>query len=346
MNDPESVKRFRRMGTVTLFAVYFLILVGATVRASGAGMGCPDWPTCFGRWIPPTDESQLPDNYHEIYAVGYADSRFNPLKTWTEYLNRLVGAAIGFLILLTLIHSIPFLKKDKTVFYLVLTVFLLTGLQAWMGSLVVASNLHPAAITAHMLLALVIVALLIHALTRSQRDWLETVDTSGLPKRFRAVLMAAMGMTLLQVAMGTQVREAVDALAAAHGNSDRRLWREHFPLIFYLHRTFSAVLLFTNLWLAWKIGRAAPKNRLLSSAAVALPLLITAAIATGIAMDRFAIPAAAQPAHLLLASLVFGIQFFLFIACRYSRQAAHSTGNTPHSFIKLQARSRSSKYKI
>ncbi len=101
MIDIQAAK-FRRLGTLTIFAVYFVILVGGIVRASGSGMGCPDWPTCFGQWVPPTDESQLPANYHQIYAQrGYENTQFNPVKTWIEYTNRLVGVTIGFLILLT-----------------------------------------------------------------------------------------------------------------------------------------------------------------------------------------------------------------------------------------------------
>ena len=71
-------------------------------------MGCPDWPTCFGQWVPPTSETQLPSNYQEIYAdLGYADTRFNVVKTWTEYLNRLIGVGIGLLIFLTAFFLAP-----------------------------------------------------------------------------------------------------------------------------------------------------------------------------------------------------------------------------------------------
>ncbi|MBE0437342.1 MAG: COX15/CtaA family protein, partial [Methylomicrobium sp.] len=144
MIDIEAALRFRRIGTITIFAVYFLILVGGIVRASGAGMGCPDWPTCFGKLIPPTDVSQLPPDYKTIYAErGYQNTDFNPVKTWTEYLNRLTGASIGILILLTAWSSRIYLKSDKTVFYLCLAVVFIVGFQAWLGSVVVASNLKP-----------------------------------------------------------------------------------------------------------------------------------------------------------------------------------------------------------
>ncbi len=80
MINDQAAARFRRLGTLTIFAVYFVILVGGVVRASGAGMGCPDWPTCFGKWVPPTEEAQLPANYHQIYAErGYENTQFNPV---------------------------------------------------------------------------------------------------------------------------------------------------------------------------------------------------------------------------------------------------------------------------
>ncbi|MGZ4959328.1 MAG: COX15/CtaA family protein [Methylomonas sp.] len=319
MIDAQAAARFRRLGTLTIFAVYLVILAGGIVRASGAGMGCPDWPTCFGQWVPPTHESQLPANYHDIYAArGYENTDFNPVKTWTEYTNRIIGATTGILVLLTAWSSRIYLRDDKPIFYLAVSALFLIGFQGWLGSAVVASNLKPLMITLHMLLALFIVALLIYAIARSQKTLLASIDSSWLTPRFRLVLKIAMAMTLLQVAMGTQVREAIDFIAHQHGYIDRQYWRDSFPIIFYVHRSFSAIILFTNLWLAWKIIQKADKNSLLSRMAYVLTGLIVTAILAGVSLDRLGFPAVAQPVHLLMANLIFGAQFFIFICLNYS----------------------------
>ncbi len=311
---------FRRLGILTIFAVYCVILAGGIVRASGAGMGCPDWPTCFGQWIPPTEEAQLPVNYHEIYAQrGYENTQFNPVKTWTEYSNRLLGASIGFLIFLTAWSSRIYRKTDKSIFYLSLSSFFLVGFQGWLGANVVSSNLKPYMITAHMLLALVIVALLIYTIARSQQDSLRQLSPGDLPKKFNTVLWVAMLMTLVQIAMGTQVREAVDVIA--HANIDRQFWRDDFPIIFYIHRSFSSIILFTHLWLARKLYLAVDKDSLLFRTGVALLALVVLAIVAGISLDRLGVPALVQPLHLLLASLIFGVQFFLYRSLSYANKA-------------------------
>jgi len=321
MIDPQAAARFRRLGTLTIFAIYFVILVGGIVRASGAGMGCPDWPTCFGQWIPPTDESQLPANYHEIYAArGYENTSFNPVKTWTEYTNRLIGATTGLLVILTAWASRIYLKSDKATFYLALSALFLVSFQGWLGSAVVASNLKPLMITLHMLLALFIVALLIYTISRSQKPLLTQLDTNWVSPRFTWILKLAMLMTLLQIAMGVQVRESIDYIAHQHSYIDRQYWRDSFPIIFYVHRSFSSIILFTNLWLAWTIHKNVDKNNLLARVAYSLVGLIITAILAGVSLDRLGFPAVAQPIHLLMANLIFGIQFFLFICLHYSSQ--------------------------
>jgi heme a synthase len=319
MIDTQAVLKFRYWAIFTLFVMYLVILAGSTVRASGAGMGCPDWPTCFGQWIPPTDESQLPVNYHEIYAQrGYQNTDFNPVKTWTEYANRLVGVSFGFLMLFTTWTARHFLKSDKPVFYITLTVLLLGGFQAWLGSAVVASNLKPLMISVHMLMALLLATLLIYAIARSQREFISHIKLDNLPAPVFTVIKVVMGMTLVQIAMGLQVREAVDFLA--HSTSlDREYWREAFPLIFYVHRSFSSIILFTNLWMCWKIYQTQEKNSLLVKLAIALMSLIVTAILAGVSLDRLSMPRVAQPVHLLMANLIFGCQLLLFLCLRYAK---------------------------
>jgi cytochrome c oxidase assembly protein subunit 15 len=320
MNKTAAL-RFRRLGMLTIFAVYIVILAGGIVRASGAGMGCPDWPTCFGQWIPPTSEAQLPPNYHEIYAQrGYESTEFNPVKTWTEYTNRLVGVTIGFLIFLTAWSSRIYLKTDKPVFYLAVTAFLLVGFQGWLGSTVVASNLNPLKITIHMVVALIIVALLIYTITRSQRESFTPIDLTVLPAKFKTVLLVVMGMTLLQIAMGTQVREAVDFISHEHAYIDRQFWREDFPIIFYVHRSFSWLILFTSGWIARRLYQNVAKNHSLVRTGFLLFGLVIVAMLAGISLDHLGMPPAAQPIHLLMANLILGTQFFMWMSLRYSTQ--------------------------
>ncbi len=321
MIDKQAALRFRRLGILAIFSIYLVILVGGLVRASGAGMGCPDWPTCFGQWVPPTAESQLPPNYHEIYAErGYKNTQFNLIKTWTEYANRLVGVSIGIFIIFTVWASRIYLKADKGVFYLSLSVLFLVCFQGWLGSAVVASNLKPFMITLHMLLALFIVALLIYAIARSQHNFIAQLETKRIPTMVNGVLVVAMIMTLLQVMMGTQVREAVDLIANEHKYIERQYWRDSFPLIFYVHRSFSALVLFINLWLSWKIYKNVVKEHLLTRSVYGLMGLIVTAILAGVSLDRLGMPAVAQPIHLLMANLIFGMQFFIYICLRYARK--------------------------
>ncbi len=80
------MKRFRHLALFATFATYFAIFMGGLVRVSGAGLGCPDWPKCFGRWFPPTSLSQLPPEIDP--------SLFNLTLAWIEYINRLMISVI------------------------------------------------------------------------------------------------------------------------------------------------------------------------------------------------------------------------------------------------------------
>lgn len=316
----SSLSRFRRIAWITIAAVYFLILVGASVRASGAGMGCPDWPTCFGRWVPPTSEAQLPANYQEIYAeLGYADTRFNVVKTWTEYTNRLVGVTIGFLIFLTALNAWWCRQHDRAIFVASVAAFLMVGFQGWLGSRVVASNLQPGMITVHMLMALAIVGTLLYALAEARRGIMASQSIAHIDPRFETWLYVVLILTVVQVTLGTQVREMTDIIRDTEGEAARSTWIEYMPWFFYVHRSFSAIVLFSNLWLTWLLVRSVGWHHTLTRYTLAMVAVIGLAVLSGATLGHLGMPALVQPTHLLAASLLFGLQFLIWMGYRHAK---------------------------
>ncbi|WP_242922322.1 COX15/CtaA family protein [Pontibacter liquoris] len=341
-------KRFRTIGILTVVAVYFLILVGGIVRSTGSGMGCPDWPKCFGSWVPPTDVSQLPADYLEVYKqqrieknqklaaylskFGFEDvsaaifshpsqfieTEFNPTKTLIEYVNRLVGVLIGIFIFLTLLYSVPFLKQDRTIFYLSLGSFILVGFQGWLGSIVVSTNLLPVTITIHMALALILVAMLQYAVTRANRQ--EITESFEYSPKVQSMLWLVALITFGQILLGTQVREEVDLVAFMMNGVNRDQWIDKLGIDFYVHRSFSIIVLGLYVFLAYLIYQLQDKH--MSKLANIMLLLVGVEIVVGIILAYFAIPPFLQPVHLTLAALLFGVQFQLLISNHYASQKA------------------------
>ena len=321
----RALIRYRRIALITVIAVYFLFLVGASVRASGAGMGCPDWPTCFGQWIPPTSESELPSNYQEIYAErGYAETRFNVVKTWTEYFNRLVGASIGLLILATALISWPLRKYDRSIAISSIAAFFMVGFQGWLGAKVVGSNLQPGMITIHMLMALAIVGVLIFAMAQARRGIMESQPVVSIDPHFEKWLLAVLLFTICQIAMGTQVREMTDYISKAQGEELRSTWIQAMPWFFYVHRSFSAVVLFANLWMCWLLYRSLGMSHSLTKLAIGMVVVVSIAILSGATLGHLGMPAFVQPTHLLASALLFGLQFLIWMSYRHARDAKTS----------------------
>ena len=326
-----AIRGFYRLCLSTLIAVYFLILVGGIVRSTGSGMGCPDWPKCFGSWTPPTSVDQLPSNYKENYSA-YRDKKnqkfarylrligmnstadqlrsdksileeadFNPVKTAIEYINRLVGVTVGFLIVILFYKSIPFKMTRPVLFWLSLVSLILVIFQGWFGSIVVSTNLTRWTITIHLFLALLMVAFLVYLLHKCKET--ESVDSKP---SMRWLLVACMITLLMQVFFGTEVRGSIDTLAAA---MPRESWIGQLGTDFIVHRSFSWIILFLNTIFFLQIR----KTITLKTLSLALFLLILCSLATGIAMAYFNIPSAIQPIHLLIATLAFGLQLLLFL---------------------------------
>src|SRR5882672_9799110 len=89
------MKSLRNWVLATFILTFLVVIAGGVVRTTQSGMGCPDWPKCFGKWIPPTNASELPPDFEKYLRQQDIDHTFNAWHTWIEYFNRLLGALLG-----------------------------------------------------------------------------------------------------------------------------------------------------------------------------------------------------------------------------------------------------------
>jgi len=337
-----KLRAYYRLTYATLIAVFVLILAGGVVRSTGSGMGCPDWPKCFGQWIPPTSIDQLPEDYKEVYSdfrhnknlkfasylslIGMdktaeqiltdesilEESDFNAVKTWTEYINRLIGALLGFMILLMAGLSYFLRNNYRKITYVSFLTLLAVIFQGWIGSIVVSTNLLPWLITIHMVLAMFIVLLIVYlfhlsAIALKRQNNITEIYASD--NSIVVLLIAAIFILLLQIILGTQVREEVDHIALAMGPAQRDLWMDNLGNYFLVHRSFSWIVLLINALIAWKLLKSNTQKQLVLS----IIIIILTSFVSGVGMAYLGIPAVLQPLHLLLAVLAFGLQFLLLL---------------------------------
>lgn len=344
-----TLKAYRNWLRASIAIIYLIIIAGAVVRMTGSGMGCPDWPKCFGYLIPPTQESQLEFTPNTIYKDGMviikdmelrvakADFKstatynalnwepytkhdyavFNVYHTWTEYINRLLGALGGLIVLIMTILSLQFLGKNNKLTLLSIVVTCAMVIQGIIGKIVVDTNLSPALITVHMIVALLIVGVLIYLLFAT-----EPVDSNyannGAVTKLAGLLII---LTLVQVVMGTQVRQYIDHQIDAMGYPLLSSWLEDGPMVFYIHRSYSVLLVVLQVILY----RKAVKGINHPDTAYFLILgLFFITIMSGVFMNYIDFPFGSQAVHLVLASLILGVQFYIWLKCRNARTASHT----------------------
>lgn len=331
------IKLFRPLAKTSLILVYLVIIAGAVVRMTGSGMGCPDWPKCFGYYIPPTEASELEwqpqrafkegqviirneslwvatvdhitgSTYNDANWVAYQKhdyAIFNATHTWIEYINRLLGALAGLATLFLAIASFYFWKTNKKITIISWLIVLGMLFQAWLGATVVYSVLLPARITMHMIMALVIVALLIYVLEKTSTK----VGGAVSVRRIHQLLWLALGLTMVQIILGTQVRQFVDDQIDQVGEQAKMLWLSQPTVQFYIHRSMSILVVLFNAWIAYQII----SKKLGLTKIYWVLALIGLEIFSGITMFYFDFPFGSQPLHLIVASLLFGLQFYLVL---------------------------------
>lgn len=309
---------FLRICRITLWLLYLLILAGAVVRATGSGMGCPDWPKCFGKFVPPTSEKELPENYKELYKKGDRQvADFNVTHTWVEYINRLLGVLVGFFILVIFIISIIKFRHKKSIILWSFLLFMLVSIQGILGKHVVDTHLEPGIITLHMVLALIILAMLLYIIEKAD----DTLSSSliKVDRLIFIVLIIAISASLIQVAAGTQVRELIDSASSLTPSIKRDKWLDQERPSFHFHRIFAVIVLLINIYLAFLIYRVKPLFTLTKKYLGVIIALIIAEFFAGFILSNFGLPAFVQPFHLVIATLIFGAQFSLLLKMSYKK---------------------------
>ena len=327
--------KFHKLTKLSLLLVYLVIIAGAFVRMTGSGMGCPDWPKCFGFYVPPTEVSQIlfkeNNNYSKGQMILYNEEEllvaksdftsddfinlnnwevyekhdyviFNPVHTWIEYINRLIGAISGIPILIFTIISIIYFKKFRHLTLISIITLIAMGFQAWLGKTVVDSNLATYKITLHMLMALFIVALLIYLIYYGGKSFIKTNKT------FKYLILFGLFLTLIQIVLGTQVRQLVDEQAKLFVY-DKSMWLNDVPFVYEYHRTFSILVISINMALFLINKKLQLGNNYINY----VILLLVLEIFTGASMFYFDFPFGTQTAHLVFASIIFGLQFYILL---------------------------------
>lgn len=303
---------FRKIILFCIIGTYLVILAGAVVRGTGSGLGCPDWPRCFGQWIPPMEMSELPENYKEIYKIaGKTIADFDPFKTWTEYINRLLGVLLGLLIIVLFAFSFTVKEREKNLPWFCGGLLILILIQGGVGAFVVSTHLKPFIITLHMFLAVLLLFGLLY-LNKYCQDLENTALVQKIDSKGLKVTKIAVWITFIQVLMGTQVRQQVDHFMRDTLKATPETIIDFLGTIFLVHRSFSLVIVGLLFVLLFHFHRQ-QFNR------GALFLTIMATITTfgnilsGIILNYFNFPSNAQPPHLFFGILTLGILYSLYL---------------------------------
>ncbi len=289
------MSNIKRWALATFILCFLVIIAGGVVRTTQSGMGCPDWPKCFGKWIPPTNASELPADFEKYLRKQDIDHTFNALHTWIEYINRLLGVLLGFFGLVQF-AMLFFKRKEFNKPYKLAIAFLVTViLTGLFGAIVVKLNLAHASISVHLLFAIILVQIQL-ALLLSLNKKLLTIHVNN---KVRQSLFIFLILLFCQTVLGTMVRMYVDDVSKTLHYEQRETWLAATPIAFLIHRSFSWLILAGALFLAWHCrNMEAIKNKIFVLASI-----IVLSMITGIVLFYANMPAAAQPVHLLLAAL-------------------------------------------
>jgi protoheme IX farnesyltransferase len=258
------VTRFQKLVAATLAMTLALVIVGVVVRATGSGLGCPDWPFCYGQVIPPLE-----------------------FKAWAEWIHRLIAAVIGVMVLGVAILAMVDHRDRRSLVVASLGAVALVVFQAWLGRETVRLGNSGASVTAHLAAAMAVAGLLTFLLVRA--GYPARLPGRGRSQRFTLLAAFTAVATFAMLIFGANVTAADAALvfpdwplmggAIVPPFGDMPAETANLAFTHALHRYVGVVvgIVLAGAWIAaWRSWRAGRMDRtlvtLVTIAAVLYPL--------------------------------------------------------------------------
>ena len=310
---------FKKLILATTLLAFVVVVLGAFVRLSDAGLGCPDWPGCYGQLSPA--------HAHQEIAQAHAalpHGPVSPAKAWKEMAHRYLASSLGLLIII--IGSMAWLKREQLKQGLGLPIFLIgfVILQGLFGMWTVTLKLTPIIVTLHLLGGMITLALLTWLLQRQSTDIpaVRRVDA----ERIKPYALFALGVVFLQIALGGWVSSNYAALACPDFPTCKGVWlppmdvqhafqlvrslgmtaqgvllpNEALTAIHWVHRVGAMLTLLVVGLLAFKMLRMPA----LARAGIIRVLVLSAQISLGIANVLLSLPLPVAVAHNAVAALL------------------------------------------
>lgn len=331
-----------RLAWIALISIIVLVAVGATVRVTGSGLGCPDWPTCWGCLIPPTSADQIDVEKLDLEKFKRHAIRkgidpdtitketilesFDPVRTWIEFINRLTSLPLGLSTLLLALLSFTAKNHRKAIVALAWFSLFDVLFNAVMGAIVVRSGLQPGIITLHMALAFLLIAVLVTIVWLSRPQQESEQPPATFDRKLLIVSLVFFACLFGEGLLGSQLREQTDELQRLSEGAQRSEWVGQIAstTIFKIHRTLSWTLLISSgLMVYWsRSTQVRFREPRLIFAMVILMMLM------GIILGHIAIYAVVQVLHVVTTAILLAVTWHWIVRLFLSQRQATTSPET------------------
>jgi protoheme IX farnesyltransferase len=303
--------RFQKLSIATTASTVLLVVVGGLVRATNSGLGCPGWPTCFGRWIPPL-------RYHALI----------------EYSHRFIATVVVVLVCFQALVAWRRFRRVRQILWPALAAVVLVFFQAALGGIVVEGGLEATLVAAHFATAMILLGVLV-VVTANAFRLVEGRSLGGADPAFARLTLWTAATAGALLVVGAYVR--AEGAGLAFGDWPLMGGRlvpalGGLATLMFVHRVLAALVFVLVVWLAVRARTMAHRSTdlvILSSAALGL---MVAQILVGALNVWSKLAPGAVVAHVTLSALVWGVLVAIATASR--RFAARGRGRQAETDVR------------